>query len=229
MSYTIPPNAPDAVVEAYVAFRRVANLYEDASDDLHDAREALSLARSLDVKAIVAATAAGEEPKDPQKHERKAQAEIDRLTTLRRGYAQAADEAGDALTRAIEQHKDEWAETLRKRSNELAEQYDAALAEARLMLAGFVPAQAGVSWVENFTASDAQRGRYSQFAGGRVRVSGRRAGVQELRSQYDPASLLTVAALATKQAAPEQKPLDPSLVDPKLVEQSDEAKEVAHV
>ena len=42
----------------------------------------------------------------------------------------------------------------------------------------------------------AQSGRHSQFSGGRVRVSGRRAGMSELRGEHDPAHLLAVAATA---------------------------------
>lgn len=49
----------------------------------------------------------------------------------------------------------------------------------------------------DFDSALAQSGRYSQFSGGRSRVSGRRVGVQSLRGEYDPATLLQVAALAT--------------------------------
>ena len=93
-SYTIPPSAPDPVADAWRELNRIGILYEDASDDLKDAEQALVAAQAADVQAIVDATNAGEEAKDPQANERKAQAEIERLTTVKRGLREAADQAG---------------------------------------------------------------------------------------------------------------------------------------
>ncbi len=96
-AYTIPPSAPEPVAEAWRELSRIGILYEDANDDLRDAQQALVAAQAADVQAIVEATNAGEEAKDPQANERKAQAEIERLQTLKRGLREAADQAGNRL------------------------------------------------------------------------------------------------------------------------------------
>ena len=103
---------------------------------------------------------------DPQQHEKVAQAEVDRLGTLLPGYRQAADDAGNKLADAIAAHREEWAAALEKTAGELADAYDVALAEARLAVAAFVPAQAGLNWVGNFHAGKAKSGRYSSSAAG---------------------------------------------------------------
>ena len=159
------------------------------------------MAKAKDVKAIVAATQKGEQTKDAQKHERAAQAAISRLETMLRGQTQAADEAGDRLADAIEANQDEWELCLIEARNEASERYDRALSDAREALSRLVPSQAGVEWVRSFDAARAKTGRYTGFAGGRLRVSAKGAGVAELRPnvEYNPASLLRVAALATTQ------------------------------
>jgi len=214
-SYTIPPSAPDPVADAWRELNRIGILYEDASDDLKDAEQALVAAQAADVQAIVEATNAGEEAKDPQVNERKAQAEIERLQTLKRGLREAADQAGNRLADVIAEHQAEWQASLAETADELAAAYDEAIAEARLALAAFIPAQAGTNWVANFDAGQAQTGRYSQFTGGRVRVSGRRIGIQELRGEHDPVDLLQVAALATA-SPPSPKAEPPSRRSPKV-------------
>lgn len=206
-SYTIPPHAPKPVQETWQELTRIGILYDDARDDLKDAKRAVVQAAAQDVKAAVAATTAGEELADPKEHEREAQEIVDRLEAMIPGLKASADEAGNRLAEAIAEHRDEWKATLAEKADELAAAYDEALAEARLALATFIPAQAGLAWVSNFDASLAKSGRFSQFAGGRSRVSGRRIGIQALRSQYDPSDLLTVAALATQPSAP--KPAEP--------------------
>jgi hypothetical protein len=79
------------------------------------------------VKAIVEATNAGDEAKDPQANERKAQAEIERLQTLKCGQREAADQAGNELAEKIAEHQDEWQASLAERAGELAAAYDEAL------------------------------------------------------------------------------------------------------
>jgi len=59
-SYTIPPNAPEPVAEAWRELNRIGILYDDASDALKDAGQALVAAQAADVQAIVDATNAGE-------------------------------------------------------------------------------------------------------------------------------------------------------------------------
>jgi len=214
-AYTIPPSAPEPVAEAWMELNRIGILYKDANDDLRDAQQAVIAAQAADVKAIVVATNAGDEVEDPQANERKAQAEVERLTTVKRGLREAADQAGNTLAQVIAEHKDEWQASLAERADELAAAYDEAIGEARLVLASFVPAQAGVNWVANFDSGQAVSGRYTQFSGCRVRVSGRRARVQELPREYDPTVLLQVAALATAPPiAP--KPEPPSRRQPKV-------------
>jgi hypothetical protein len=209
VTFAIPPSAPEPVQHAWLELNRVGALLEDAKSDLKDAKAALVQAQAADVRAAVAATGEGREVTDPQERERVAQAEVHRLEALLPGYRQAADEAGNTLAQVIADHKDEWAESLTERADELAAAYDEALAEARLALAAFIPAQAGRNWVANFDASQARSGQYTQFSGGRVRVSGRRVGIQELRAQYDPVDLLQVAALATA-SPPPRTPEPPS-------------------
>ena len=145
---------------------------------------------------------------DPTEHERKAKELVDRLEALIPGYRAAADEAGNRLAQEIAAHKDQWVENLAAQADELAATYNEALAEARLALAAFVPARAGLNWVSNFDSSLAESGRYSQFSGGRLRVTGRRAGIKELRGEFDPATLLAVAAAAT--APPPAPPPSPA-------------------
>jgi hypothetical protein len=151
------PFAPKSVAEAWAELNPIGILCQDAQDDLKDAKRALVAAQAADVKAVAAATTAGEELADPRKHERVAQAEVDRLETLLPGYRQAADEAGNKTGKVIAQHKDKWVENLTEQTNELAATYDEALAEARLALAVFIPAQAGRNWVANFEAGHAVR------------------------------------------------------------------------
>jgi hypothetical protein len=149
-SYVIPPSAPEAVAEASRELHRIGNLCEETNDDLSDAKQQLVTAKAADVQAIVKATNDGTEVKDPQANERKALAEISRLTSLLRGYQQAADEAGNALAQQIDKHRDEWQESLDETRETAAARYDAAIAEARAALAELIPAQGGVVWVEAF-------------------------------------------------------------------------------
>lgn len=208
-SYTIPPSAPEPVQQAWLELTRIGILYDDARGDLKSAKQALVAAQADDVKAVAAATTAGEAVADPREHERVAQAEVYRLETLLPGYRQAADQAGNTLAQLIDQHRDEWQATLTEKADELAASYDAALSEARLILSAFIPARAGLAWVSNFDAAQAQSGKYTQFSGGTVRVSGRRFGVQQLRAEYNPVDLLAVAAHATD-PPPAPKPEPPS-------------------
>lgn len=196
-SYVIPPAAPTEVAEAWGELQRVGNLCEDAKDDLSDARERLAAAKAADVQAIVTATNEGGEVEEPQKHEREALADISRLQAQLRGLQQAADEAGNALAEQIEKHRDEWQDALDESRDTAGARYDAALADAKAALTELIPAQAGVTWVQDFDANQARTGRYAPFAGGRLRVSGRGAGVSDLRKDYDPAALLHIASLAT--------------------------------
>ena len=214
LSYLIPPTAPQPVADAYREFERVAHLVADTQGDLYDARANLTVAKAKDIRAIADATANGVETKDAQKHERAALAEIERLSTTLKGQQKAADEAGDRLADAIEANADEWEACLIEARNEAAAQYDRAIVEAREALAHLVPAQAGVDWVRRFDATQAKTGRYNGFAGGRLRVSAKGAGVPELRAgvEYNPASLLRVAALATKQPPRSSSPLSSKAV-----------------
>ena len=59
-SYTIPPSAPEPVQEAWMELTRIGVLYDDAKDDLQDAKVALVIAQANDVKAVAAAATAGE-------------------------------------------------------------------------------------------------------------------------------------------------------------------------
>ena len=59
LTFQIPPSPPQEVAEAWAEFIRVANLYQDASDDLKSAQHALVNAKAADVRAIVVATGAG--------------------------------------------------------------------------------------------------------------------------------------------------------------------------
>lgn len=209
VSYAIPPGAPEPVAEAWRELARIGALLEDTKSDRRDAKQALTQAQAEDVRAAVAATGEGRAVTDPNERERVAQAEVSRLEALLPGYRQAADEAGNRLAEVIDQHRDEWVENLTEQADELAATYDGALSEARLALAAYIPARAGLAWASNFEVGQAVTGKYTQFSGGRVRVSGRRIGIQELRAQYDPVDLLKVAALATA-PPPSPKPEPPS-------------------
>jgi hypothetical protein len=195
-AYTIPPAAPEDVAAAHADFQRVASLFEDARDDLRDARHAVTAAKARDVSAIVEATKEGKEQKDPQQHEREAQEKVERLQALLGGLSRALDEAGNELVDAIATHRDEWASSLSEFESEAAERFDTAIEDAKRALSVLVPSRGGSQWLRNFNASHAKTGEYSGFSGGRVRVSGRRIGVPEIR-EIDPAKLLLVAGQAS--------------------------------
>ncbi len=203
-SYVIPPSAPEPVAEAWRELHRVGSLVEDTKDDLADAKQQVEAAKAADVQAIVKRTSAGTEVKDPQANERKALAEVSRLSALLRGYQQACDEAGNALASQIDQHREEWQEALAEAREAAAARYDAAIADARAALTELIPAQSGIGWVEGFDLGQARTGQYTPFPGGRLRVNGRGHGISELRQRYDPRDLLTIAALATEEPKPRE-------------------------
>ena len=64
-SFTIPPSAPEPVQAAWAELVRIGILYDDTRDDLKDAKQALTAAQALDVRAAVAATSAGQRSDRP--------------------------------------------------------------------------------------------------------------------------------------------------------------------
>lgn len=149
------------------------------------------------MQVIVRAAEQGTEPQDAQEHQARAEAEIARLQTLLKGQQEAVDQAGNRLAEAIAEHQHEWVEELAEAEAAAAFAYDAGIAEARTALAQLIPAHAGTNRVRNFDANDAKTGRYTEFSGGRVRVSGHGRGIPELRRDHDPRSLLALAATVT--------------------------------
>jgi hypothetical protein len=107
-TYAVPPHAPPAVAEAKSGFDRIADRWAGVKGELQDAKEALAKAKTADLQAIVDAAEKGEDVKDPQANQRKADALIDDLRVRLKGLNRAVDEAGDRLAEAIAEHRDQW-------------------------------------------------------------------------------------------------------------------------
>jgi hypothetical protein len=95
--------------------------------------------------------------------------------------ATLADESGDALARAIGEHKGEWLDELRKAGDAAAADYDRQVAELEASLTRLVELKSGIAWLEKF-----ETGAAITFDMNRLDVRYRVASVPQLFMKINP-------------------------------------------
>lgn len=200
-AFALPPNQPDAVDDAKRRFDTDATRWAELKGELRDAEEAAVVAVAEAVKASAAAYAESKPAVDVDLVEREHAARVAGLKATLSGLATRVDESGNDLAYAVERHRVEWLFALRPVEVDATAKLRQGLALALEALEELRPARGAVTWLASFDAGQATLAKQPQFAGGRLRVKGRRG--MPLSGEFDPADLLAAVAQA---AEPEEGP-----------------------
>jgi hypothetical protein len=167
--YQIPQAAqPKPVADAEANFRRLVGEFNDCRSQIAEARELrhheVGKAHAASAEARINATEPSTETPD------KVAAEWEeRITGLKAELsvlADAVDQAGDTMIRAIAENRKEWLRALDQLDEDATERLSMALDAVEAALADLLPARAAPAWLEEWSPSS------TQYAGGHGSGSG---------------------------------------------------------
>lgn len=201
-AHAIAPHAPTTVAEAKAEFDRISLEGAQLKDACRDQeKEAIPAAEARDMTEATDAIAAGKTVTDPEKHARKAKAELATMQGRLRALDVATDLAGNRLAEAIAEHRDAWLAALAPHVDDAVARYEQAIADAKAALVDLKLASGARSWIEHYDAGQARVGNQSQFAGGKLMVENARG------QEHDPRVLLELAATVVETVKPPAEPV----------------------
>ncbi len=208
-SLSIAPSAPAPVAEAHEAFTALGDRLTETETKLAEARTAAKVEVETAKRTAAAARLARSKPStDPAKVEAGYARKIADLEAEVVVLTEQVDQAGDALTDAIVEHRDGWLPELQAAEAEATEKLEKALALTREALRELGVARTAAVWLESFDATRAKHEAIWGFIPRPVQVDlGRHIFSFDSITAAEP--ILNIVALALK---PIEKPEPRKLV-----------------
>lgn len=175
-AFQIPQAAqPPAIAEAEANFDRLAEEWHDIESQIAEGIELRGHEVGKAHEASATRRVEGKQPlpaaQRPDAIERKWDAKLADLRAELPIVADALDQAGDTLMRAIEEHRSEWQEALDALDDDATQRLSEALDAAEAALADLLPSRAAPSWLLTFNAAAAinPHGTQTQYPGNGLR------------------------------------------------------------
>jgi hypothetical protein len=172
---------PKAVASAAADFDTAADRYARTAGEVKSSDAAIAAAQALDQSEYIERLRKDDSAVHARNHESDALLEQAAAERKLEALATLADESGDALARAIGEHKGEWLDELRKAGDAAAADYDRQVAELEASLTRLVELKSGIAWLEKF-----ETGAAITFDMNRLDVRYRVASVPQLFMKINP-------------------------------------------